>query len=71
MNIESSTSNLDDRTTGIYVSDKEAELLKTFLKYYKIWEQIFGRDNRNTEITLFFNNDGELRIAKELKTFKN
>lgn len=74
MKIEDSTTNkypTGKIQTGIYVTDEEAELFKIFLKYSHIWSQIFGKDNRNTEITLFFNNDNELRIAKELKTFKN
>lgn len=67
----STTSELEDKTVGVFLTEQDAEIFKKFQQYYKIWSQIFSRDNRSTEITLFFNSDGELRIVKELKTFKN
>jgi hypothetical protein len=56
---------------NIELDDEEAEVFKEFRKYQGIWEQIFSKSNKNTEITLFFNGDSELKIAKEIKTYGN
>lgn len=69
MDKNKTTSGLEDRTTGVYMTEEDAELFKIFSKYHNVWKQIFSQDNRNTELRLDFNGEGELRIGKSIKTF--
>lgn len=65
----STTSAMEERLTGIYVTDEQAEAFKLFLQHYNVWKIIFSQDNRNTEIHLHFNKEGTPKIGKRIQTF--
>lgn len=63
------TSAMEEKLTGVYVTDEQAEMFKLFLKHYNVWRNVFSQDNRNTEIHLHFNKEGEPKIGKRIQTF--
>jgi hypothetical protein len=63
------TSGIENNTSFVELTDKDAKLFIIFRKYQGIWEKIFDSNPKSIEITLFIDREGTMRMVKTTKTY--